>query len=312
MSHSSKKRSTEQPPTPKDEALAWLAGFAAGVTGEGFPANRPLQPAPDPMPGAAKIHEMLLLVRLAINIPSERPIGEADAVMWTTARSAPPASATCWYQLGLQIRAWYEAYEEELKRCVGEHRERPGLDRSDNISLALRAFRDPPLQGVVNACRKVVECGEARLYTARLIVKSLAAGRENQWWGELQKIGYRDNSSGRDAGALLTIGQIERHLRRDLIFVACGRTPHPRWRPEVGELSLNDVVLKKIAVGRAVNVAWILKQFEESGWPETIRAAELKDDQLHQTLRSLNKGLTSLRFHSNGDGSAIRWELTAG
>ena len=90
----------------------------------------------------------------------------------------------------------------------------------------------------------------------------------------------------------------------------------PHWDSMRRELSLADAIVKRFRVP-ARNQETILCVFEEEGWPEHI------DDplpthghidpqtRLHDTINRLNRCQTHslLRFHGNGHGTGVRWEL---
>jgi hypothetical protein len=127
----------------------------------------------------------------------------------------------------------------------------------------------------------------------------------------LRRVGYYAPAAGPSDAAPIAVLQIQRFLGRDLTFLACGRAPHPRWHADRGELVFNDIVLRTVVVGKAENVGWVLDEFERQGWPQSIRLPpEFTGDLLHQTLRSVNKGLHTLRFRARS-GNAIYWEITA-
>jgi hypothetical protein len=69
----------------------------------------------------------------------------------------------------------------------------------------------------------------------------------------------------------------------------------------------------------ASSVVKILDAFEEEGWPDHIldplsppqsqRTAQRADSlQLRDTVQSLNRGLTAIRFFADGTGTGVRWE----
>jgi hypothetical protein len=97
-------------------------------------------------------------------------------------------------------------------------------------------------------------------------------------------------------------------IRRDLVFLMVGRRPCPQWDATRGELRMGGRILKRIVVGKAIRVVTILDEFESTGWSDPVAIEE--DDRLdiHQTLKSLNKNLTGVRFRANGQGDVL-WEI---
>lgn len=88
---------------------------------------------------------------------------------------------------------------------------------------------------------------------------------------------------------------------------AVGR-PTPRW--DGARLWYRGEVVRKVRVGKAENVVAVLTAFEEASWPDTIPYPGEGDYQeLHYTVRSLNKHLKALRFHADGTGRGIGWKL---
>ena len=57
------------------------------------------------------------------------------------------------------------------------------------------------------------------------------------------------------------------------------------------------------------NIQHVLDSFESAGWPSRIdNPLGLGQEQLHQTLRSLNRGLKAIRFHAQEGAEAVVWQ----
>jgi hypothetical protein len=202
---------------------------------------------------------------------------------------------------------------EELERCKMAYHElavtskNPSETRIDFLS---REFRPPSLGGITAACAAVASY-DPRLVTARLVADRLSGQFASDPWAQLYKLGYFAAGGGHGAYPC-AVSQIIRFIQRDLMCLVYGRTPFPRWRRDIGELSLNDVVLKKIVVGKARHQATILDQFQEEGWPRTILVCDdLSQVELDQALKGLRKGLKGgLWFGSADSGAHVYWDLT--
>lgn len=96
----------------------------------------------------------------------------------------------------------------------------------------------------------------------------------------------------------------------------------PRWDKEQGVLYWGREVEKRVA-SKAKNVIKVLDACEANGWADIVDdplieeidrngspgPQRLPDPQkLHSTIKSLNRGLTRMRFHADGTGRRIRWE----
>ncbi|MEM1068041.1 MAG: hypothetical protein AAGG48_25470 [Planctomycetota bacterium] len=90
----------------------------------------------------------------------------------------------------------------------------------------------------------------------------------------------------------------------------------PTWDRDLQELRVGEVIVKQFKVP-APNQETVLAVFEEEGWPVCIDDPLVPDEnidpkrRLHDTINSLNRNqrTKSIRFHGNGSGSGIRWEL---
>lgn len=83
----------------------------------------------------------------------------------------------------------------------------------------------------------------------------------------------------------------------------------PSWNPDRGELKLGDRVIRCVRVLQTPsNIQQILDAFQNQGWPSRIdNPLGLGQQQLHQSLRSLNHGLAMIRFHSQEGAQSIVW-----
>ncbi len=105
--------------------------------------------------------------------------------------------------------------------------------------------------------------------------------------------------------------QFDRHVVFELGTLAHGVTPRPSWNRATGELSFNGTVLKRVAAGRSTAVAALLDELEELGWPERVGLPPgWSETNMHTNLRSLNAGLSGLRFHGDGHGTGVTWGFT--
>jgi hypothetical protein len=97
----------------------------------------------------------------------------------------------------------------------------------------------------------------------------------------------------------------------------------PKWDKEHGDLLLGDTVARKVAK-QARNLIPVLDAFEAQGWPKRIddpialpinpaRAEEpqrmVNAQRLNDTVKTLNKDLNGMRFHADGTGTRITWQL---
>jgi len=90
--------------------------------------------------------------------------------------------------------------------------------------------------------------------------------------------------------------------------------PHldrPSWQASTGELRWRNQVIRRVRVmSSPSNIQVILDSFEKSKWAQRIaNPLRLGQQQLHQAIRSLNEGLTGIRFHAQEGGQAITWEV---
>lgn len=82
----------------------------------------------------------------------------------------------------------------------------------------------------------------------------------------------------------------------------------PGWEPDTGKLFYRGRQIRQIRSMQRTNVKEILNWFEERGWPRSIELPQKwPQDTVHQAIRSLNKGLRAIRFHSRNGGRTIYW-----
>lgn len=89
----------------------------------------------------------------------------------------------------------------------------------------------------------------------------------------------------------------------------------PSWDRDARELKFGGEVIRRIGrANMALNLIRLLDVFEEDGWssrvddplpgsPDAVR--------LHKAIRSLNRGLTRIKFHADGTGEGVRWEIAS-
>lgn len=86
----------------------------------------------------------------------------------------------------------------------------------------------------------------------------------------------------------------------------------PQWHREIGELRFGKRLLRRVRrMSPPTNIEQILDAFEEAGWPTEIENPlpyQQVQQQLHQALRTLNKDLKKIRFHSRSGGRFIFWD----
>ena len=84
----------------------------------------------------------------------------------------------------------------------------------------------------------------------------------------------------------------------------------PNWNPDRGELRFSGGVIRRLRVlSNPTNIQRILDEFQATGWPNRIDNPLTRgEEQLHQTLRSLNRGLERIRFRAQEGAQAVVWE----
>jgi hypothetical protein len=85
----------------------------------------------------------------------------------------------------------------------------------------------------------------------------------------------------------------------------------PSWDHDTGELCFRNQVIRRVqSTKQAINVVRILDAFEEDGWPSRIDNPIGNDPAvMHDTIRSLKKGLSLIHFRADGTGEGIVWEI---
>jgi hypothetical protein len=85
----------------------------------------------------------------------------------------------------------------------------------------------------------------------------------------------------------------------------------PTWNASTGELCYQGQLLRRVRIlSSPTNIQLILNAFEQSKWCSSVDNPLSTDaQQLHQALRSLNKGLEKIRFHAQRGAQAITWRL---
>jgi hypothetical protein len=122
--------------------------------------------------------------------------------------------------------------------------------------------------------------------------------------------------------AMVELGYQVGHLpesRRDWLLRELGEaspqssnlTPH--WDREKSVLKLGDETIREIKRPKtAKNIVAILDAFQEEGWPYKV------DDplpggpngvRLARAIRSLNDNLRQIKFHGDGSGEGISWDV---
>ena len=89
-----------------------------------------------------------------------------------------------------------------------------------------------------------------------------------------------------------------------------GKNKKPCWDSDCGELELEGQIIRTVKTFRTPsNIQRILDEFQHRRWRKKVRnPLEWQgQQQLHQALRSLNKGLQRIAFHSEYGGKSIRW-----
>lgn len=85
----------------------------------------------------------------------------------------------------------------------------------------------------------------------------------------------------------------------------------PSWNKKTFRLYYQGRLARNVRGEAARNVIQVLDAFEKQGWPDSIDNPLLSPGDnlaLHQTIKSLNKGLKGIRFRANGLGTGIIWD----
>jgi len=84
----------------------------------------------------------------------------------------------------------------------------------------------------------------------------------------------------------------------------------PDWDPDTGKLVFEGEIVRKVS-GRAENVRIVLGSFQELGWPSLIDnplPGGADSNKLRETIRTLNKGLSVIRFYADGKAKGVLWQ----
>jgi hypothetical protein len=106
--------------------------------------------------------------------------------------------------------------------------------------------------------------------------------------------------------------------RRDLLLRHLDGLPNrnddssrPRWSLVDRQLTLNGRPIRTVSgPTRATNVVPVLEAFQNEQWPARIDdplPGGPDQQRLHATIRSLNTGLSGIRFSSDGTGRGYAW-----
>ena len=88
-----------------------------------------------------------------------------------------------------------------------------------------------------------------------------------------------------------------------------GTTARIVWDRATGKLTMDGKLIRNVRVMRYNHLPEILDAFEVRGWPQSIPNPLAADQQtVHETVRTLNRGLQCLHFHAQDGGKFIYWE----
>jgi hypothetical protein len=99
-------------------------------------------------------------------------------------------------------------------------------------------------------------------------------------------------------------------LHRNAVVNSGTSADLPHFVAATGELTFRCELIREYTK-RAENCLTVLTDFEESGWPPCILdplPGGKNAERLNNTVRSLNNGIHSIRFHAGGDAKSIRWK----
>lgn len=230
--------------------------------------------------------------------PSEVP----DSALPGRLRSALAASPAFsgWAELGCAIG-----------RCQCHLNCDPPLTPIPSLSPILEAVGNLPVE------ERAVAPTVQRVFSARSCLNEVGlfdvlidAGGESaraRWY-----VKYVNGRPSREFYILLeAIDAVSANIQRELETA----WERPRWDSESLQLFLGNARIKQIQrKNQAVNVIKILQVFEEENW-----AGEIDDplpppdenmsnrERLQEAVKSLNNGLSRIRFHASGGGERVRW-----
>lgn len=89
------------------------------------------------------------------------------------------------------------------------------------------------------------------------------------------------------------------------------QTPRPHWDRGNGRLTFQKkLVRRRVRITSVSKIDRILDAFQAKDWPESIVSPlTCGQQEAHDSVRSLNKGLRKIRFHVSDSGKSIYWEL---
>ena len=95
-----------------------------------------------------------------------------------------------------------------------------------------------------------------------------------------------------------------------------GVPDYPIWDRDRRTLFFRNEPVRTIrSLTVAKHVVAILDEFQSLGWPHRIESplpGYTDSQRLHEAVANLNKGLTQIRFFSDGTGHGIEWRVTRG
>lgn len=91
------------------------------------------------------------------------------------------------------------------------------------------------------------------------------------------------------------------------------RSPRkPHWDRDLGQLRWGDTVIRHVRGHTVANrVVPVLDAFQHFGWRKRIPISDptgIDGQQLRDAVKSLNVGLSTIRFRSDGTGKGVVWE----
>lgn len=137
-------------------------------------------------------------------------------------------------------------------------------------------------------------------------------GTEGMWmkiWDVSAESAVIDIAEGLD---LMSSGSA-RYLRRALNLDHSSQesdSVKPVWNPDRQELRLGNRLVRRVRVMKVPSkIQRILDAFQAKNWPNRIEnPLRLGQQELHQTLSSLNDGLKEIRFRASEGATSIFWE----
>lgn len=83
----------------------------------------------------------------------------------------------------------------------------------------------------------------------------------------------------------------------------------PEWNCDSGVLTFDGQVCREY-ISHATNVSKALNEFQDRDWPRYIYCPRaIRRDLIQEVRKSLNKGLSHIRFHVEGQGKTISWKM---